>query len=42
MVGAAEKLIRELEVRFPSASLMDVFGLVYPQYWMGATADEDF
>ena len=42
MAGAAQKLIQELEVRFPSASLMDAFGLVYPQYWVGATADEDF
>ena len=42
MAGTAQKLIRELEVRFPSASLIDAFGLVYPQYWMGATADEDF
>ena len=42
VASAAKKLIQELEVRFPSASLMDAFGLVYPQYWMGTTADEDF
>ena len=42
VAGAAKKLIQELEVRFPSASLMDAFGLVYPQYSMGTTADEDF
>jgi hypothetical protein len=42
LTGAAEKLITELEARFPSSSLMDALGFVYPQYWLGGNAEEDF
>ncbi|KAG0572340.1 hypothetical protein KC19_VG086600 [Ceratodon purpureus] len=39
---AAEKLIYELEARFPSSELVDAFGIVYPQYWLAADADDNF
>lgn len=39
---AAEQLIAELEGRFPSSSLMDAFGFVYPQYWLRDNAESDF
>ena len=39
---AAEKLVVELQARFPLSSLMDAFGFVNPQYWLDGNAEEDF
>jgi hypothetical protein len=41
-VGAAQKLILELQGRFPASTVMDAFGFVYPQYWLIPEADENF
>ncbi|KAG0572981.1 hypothetical protein KC19_VG138700 [Ceratodon purpureus] len=40
--GAALKLLKQLEARFPASSLMDAFGFVYPQYWQVPNAEENF
>jgi hypothetical protein len=32
-VGAATKLVQELDSRFPTHQLMEALGMVYPQYW---------
>ena len=42
VADAAEHLINQLMSRFPSSSLMDAFGIVYPQYWRILEADENF
>jgi hypothetical protein len=41
-VGAAQKLITEVQGRFPSSTVMDAFGFVYPQYWLLLEAHENF
>jgi hypothetical protein len=41
-VGAAIKLVAELQARFPVLTLMDSFGFVYPQYWMSEDTDQNF
>ena len=38
----AQKLILELQGRFPTSTLMDAFGFIYPQYWLTLEADENF
>jgi hypothetical protein len=39
---AAQKIISELERRFPAVDVMDALGVVYPQYWVSPTATETF
>jgi hypothetical protein len=39
---AIEKLIFELGNRFPFHELMDVLGVVYPQYWLGIIPKTSF
>lgn len=39
---AAQKIISELEHRFPAVDVMDALGVVYPQYWVSPTAPETF
>ena len=38
----AQSLCNELDRRFPQQSLLDAFGIVYPQYWKQDGADESF
>jgi hypothetical protein len=42
VIGAADRLIKELSSRFPASNLMDSLGVVYPQYWLQPNADELF
>jgi hypothetical protein len=39
---AVEKLVVELQSRFPTHHLMDALGMVYPQYWTVPDAWENF
>ena len=39
-VGAAGKLIQELNNRFPAENVMSALGIMYPQFWYEANADE--
>jgi hypothetical protein len=34
VVEATKKLILELDVQFLEQSILDVMGIVYPQYWL--------
>lgn len=36
------KIVEELEKRFQTSKVMDVLGIVYPQYWVVATTDDTF
>lgn len=39
---AAEKVLRELEVRFPAVPVVDALGVVYPQYWLQGDCEVSF
>lgn len=41
-VGDAARLIRELKSRFPNHEVLDVLGIVYPQYWLLSNAEDKF
>jgi hypothetical protein len=41
-IEAAGRFVRELSQRFPTSSLMDAHGIIYPQYWMNVEADSNF
>jgi hypothetical protein len=38
----ANKFEGELEIRFPTHSVMNVFGIVCPQYWLQPNYDVSF
>lgn len=40
--GAASLVISELDARFPAQSVMNAFGILYPQYWCQGDAEEQF
>jgi len=39
---AASKLIQELDNRFPAQAVMSALGILYPQFWCDANAEEHF
>jgi len=39
---AVEMLVLELDVRLPEAELMNLLGIVFPQYWIQPNCDELF
>jgi hypothetical protein len=34
-IGVRESFVQMLEIRFLAHGVMDVLGIVYPQYWIG-------
>jgi carbamoylphosphate synthase large subunit len=34
LVGASKNLVKKLETKFPTHGVMDVIGIMYPQYWI--------
>ena len=38
----AEKVLLELEVRFPTVDVMDALGVIYPQYWLQGNYEASF
>jgi hypothetical protein len=40
LASAAQQLIDELRAQFPSDGIMDVLGIVFPQYWRESVAAE--
>jgi hypothetical protein len=38
----AERIIDELEKRFPTVDVMDALGILYPQYWTSLTTVNTF
>jgi hypothetical protein len=42
LVGIAENLTGELEIKFPTQSVINAFGIVYPQYWLQLNYDVAF
>ncbi len=42
LVGVAKKLMKVLEIRFPTHGVMNALGIVYPQYWLQPDCDASF
>lgn len=42
MAGAANKLIEELDSRFPAQNVMSALGIMYPQFWCEGNAEAQF
>jgi len=38
-VGVVDSLTKELTNQFPTSYLMDVMGVIYPQYWLQVDAN---
>ena len=39
---AIGKVLLELEVRFPTMDVLDVLGVIYPQYWLQGDGEASF
>jgi hypothetical protein len=39
VVGVVDSLTKELTNQFPTSYLMDVMGVIYPQYWLQVDAN---
>jgi hypothetical protein len=42
LARAANGLIHELDIKFPTHFIMDALGIMYPQYWLQANCDMSF
>jgi len=42
LASIAKTLIQELETRFLAHGVMDVLGIVYPQYWLQGDCETSF
>jgi len=42
LVGVVETLIQELETRFLAHGVIDVFGILYSQYWLQLDCEASF
>ncbi len=42
LTRVAKSLIRELEIMFLAHGVMDILGIVYPQYWLQLDCDAYF
>jgi hypothetical protein len=39
LIGVVKSFIRKLKIRFPTHGVKDVFGIMYPQYWLQPNCD---
>jgi hypothetical protein len=42
LIGVGKALVLELEIKFSTHGVMDVLGIVYPQYWTQPKCDATF
>ncbi len=42
LTRVAKSLIRELEIMFPAHGVLDIPGIIYPQYWLHLDCDASF
>jgi hypothetical protein len=42
LASVAKNLTGELEIKFPTQNVMNVFGILYPQYWLQLNYDVCF
>ncbi len=42
LTRVVKSLIRKLEIKFPTHGVKNVFGIVYPQYWLQPNCDASF
>jgi hypothetical protein len=42
LIGAGKVLIQDLEIRFPTHGVMNVLGILYPQFWVQLECDATF
>ena len=42
IVDTVEKVLEELDTRFPIVAMLDALGMVYPQYWLQGDCEANF